>query len=149
MKPRSRIRKAIKWTNAALVVVLMVVWAVSWHWVWWYKHDGYIAMFFPDCVGLIKWTDFQAQLPDGWDSNQSNGHTTANLLPQFSSSRDYLGIGVPYWLPLLAFAATWAVLWRHDRRLSRVEQGRCVKCGYDRTGLKAVSATCPECGAQP
>lgn len=33
------------------------------------------------------------------------------------------------------------------RRVIRVRAGRCTACGYDRRGLAAASAPCPECGA--
>lgn len=45
-------------------------------------------------------------------------------------------------------AIAWGLLFvpRAVRRWRRRRGGRCVKCGYDRTGL-AAGAACPECGA--
>jgi hypothetical protein len=51
---------------------------------------------------------------------------------------------------LIYAALAWSV-WRLPfavRRYRRRRRGRCVKCGYDRTGL-APAAPCPECGTTP
>ncbi len=57
-------------------------------------------------------------------------------------------IKAPMWMPLVLMACLLPIIWRHDRRVSRREQGRCEHCGYSRHGLSAT-AVCPECGAPP
>ena len=47
------------------------------------------------------------------------------------------------WLPMVLLGFPVALLWWHDRRPPR---GRCVRCGYNLTGL--TINRCPECGAE-
>jgi hypothetical protein len=58
----------------------------------------------------------------------------------------------PVWPGLIGNTAFYAIFWwlakcifRSIRRLTRRRGGRCVLCGYSRTGL-AGGAACPECG---
>jgi len=52
---------------------------------------------------------------------------------------------IPYWIPTFLCLATFALLFRVERREKRLARaGRCV-CGYSLAGL-AEGAVCPECG---
>jgi len=69
-----------------------------------------------------------------------------------------LGVGHIRWRPFSTnvafFTAVWGVaiigvsmLWLSLRRRSRRRAGRCLACGYNRTGLAGgADAVCPECG---
>ena len=72
--------------------------------------------------------------------------------------RTEFGVGMPRvplmveWWKFAVNAAVWGgMFWvvsgggRRWRRVWREERGRCVGCGYDRTGLGA-GVVCPECG---
>ncbi len=75
-------------------------------------------------------------------------------LPSFYN--DYSGFidwipFMPRWsveVPLWPMPATCAGLaWYAGKRIRRLRQGACTKCGYDMRGL-AAGACCPECGGQ-
>ena len=58
---------------------------------------------------------------------------------------EYWLIQIPYWIPTLLCLATFALLFRVERREKRLARaGHCV-CGYSLAGL-ADGAVCPECG---
>ena len=72
-----------------------------------------------------------------------------------SGSRDWVLPYRPLWTGLLANTALYAAAWTPlvllpgaVARWRRARQGRCMRCGYARAGLKA-DAACPECGAGP
>lgn len=55
------------------------------------------------------------------------------------------GLWIPYWIPTLLCLATFALLFRVERREKRLARaGHCV-CGYSLAGL-TDGAVCPECG---
>jgi hypothetical protein len=62
-----------------------------------------------------------------------------------------LGCATPWLLIVTALPA--AVMWWPEipaaRRRSRLHAGLCPACGYDRRGLSAPDAPCPECGSAP
>lgn len=54
-----------------------------------------------------------------------------------------VAILLPLWPVPVAFGA---LAWYAGRRIKRLRQDACAKCGYDTRGL-AAGASCPECGA--
>ena len=73
------------------------------------------------------------------------GGVTGN--PRFARVRripEFWAIVIPYWfLILLSGAAPGWWLYTHRRRLHRVRNGLCLRCGYD---LRESKDKCPECG---
>ena len=71
--------------------------------------------------------------------------------PDSVSPESAMNMVSPFFTVLvLGVIAAWAAVvlgWTVHRARLR-QTGKCVKCGYDRTGL-APSAICPECGTPP
>jgi hypothetical protein len=56
---------------------------------------------------------------------------------------------IPNWMLILPSLAAATALARPELRAwSRRRRGRCTQCGYDRRGLAAADAVCPECGTK-
>jgi hypothetical protein len=56
------------------------------------------------------------------------------------------GVDYPPLYPPMGVVLTLATIYllRYRKKMRRIEQGLCVRCGYDLTGN--VSGACPECG---
>ena len=55
---------------------------------------------------------------------------------------------LPLWIPILMTVLPTALAWRLDTLARRrAAAGKCVKCGYDLSGL-TTGAACPECGVR-
>ena len=61
-------------------------------------------------------------------------------LPQLAPRS--FAIRLPLWPLPVAFGA---LAWYAGRKITRLRQGACTKCGYDTRGL-AAGVRCPECG---
>ncbi len=153
MKPHPRIRQTIKWTGAAVTVVLMVVWVGS----------GWIQASFPTSWGPVFILRggcirvFLSDPPGGWGDSLSLSVTTGDKF-QFGYRRTEAGpnsrtywteSSLPVWMVAMPVLLASALAWRLDilaRR--RAKQNLCSTCNYDRTGLP-IGAACPECGSLP
>jgi hypothetical protein len=61
----------------------------------------------------------------------------------------YWGLEIPLWvLVALGAVPTGLLWWAEVRRRRRPLAGRCLSCGYDRSGLSKEDK-CPECGTVP
>ena len=149
MRPHPRIRKTIKWGGAAVTVLLLVVWVVSYRWSP-MLHDGgsNVAMIVDGT--LTVGTDMPG-FPAGFEVIDVS-FVAPNHLSWFgkwgwSSDRWGRSIQVPIWTPLVFIVGGTLVAWRLDTLARRHERAHlCPKCNYDRTGL-AHDAKCSECGS--
>jgi len=150
-RPRLRtgLRKATKWSGAAITLTLLAVWIGScWYvgdWVpanhsWFFVSGGRVTIMTPKSPGSAGVPgDFHVRripAPLAWSVDRGYASAQGN----------WTVVAVPLWPAVLIALVTTALVWRADaayRRRSRV--GLCPSCGYDRAGL-APSNLCPECG---
>jgi hypothetical protein len=148
-------RKTIKWTGAAVTVLLVVVWIGS-GWCWW---RGVRRSNFDLSAGhgsITLWYRDPERGPLGSASGllpgpgYRNFYWTPFRLDLGFTRQDLFGwrVNLPIW-PLASAASLIAITaWRLDtlaRRRARLNL--CPKCNYDRTGLTGgPCAICPECG---
>jgi hypothetical protein len=149
MKPHPRIRKTIKWTGAAVTVLLLVVWIGSGWWgLWWWNSGGDCAAV---AMGSVVMGTQDYPVPAS-ATGLSIEHSVPKSFRWWFWSSDHNGptawqVFIPLWLPLSGMLLATAIAWRLDTLARRRAQlNLCPKCTYDRTGL-APNAKCPECGA--
>ncbi len=155
MKPRSTLRRALKWIGTLLCVFVLAAFVASLRW------DVAVAN---DRMNLIVWSwGGGVLLLEGAIERKTSldRWATVELLSPLQSERRFAlalrpgwGQGwlhrrdryvfVPYWIPFALFAIPTAWLWWRDRH-RRIPPGHCQKCGYNLTGN--VSGRCPECGS--
>lgn len=163
MKRRQRLRRMLKWTCPALLVLLAGLWLISSRWFVMYGDSGNdLADSRAWAIGLRQGTahiavvDRRAErayndthvdgshhwMPHGFHFWRVRTPQPMAWSPEFQ--RDYCswGLLVPLWIPFLACALPTAWLFWRDRR--RYGPGHCRRCGYDLTGN--TSGRCPECG---
>ncbi len=147
MRPHPRLRKTIKWTGAAVTLLLLVVWA--WSLVWWYWTDARGVMIVVR-HGLIAVSVHQPSEADEELEMLVIGSLDSRSLWMPDGGRgptDWFFL-VPLWCPLLVSFVSTTLAWRLDtlaRRRARLNN--CPKCNYDRAGI-GKDAVCPECGAR-
>jgi hypothetical protein len=175
MKPHPRIRKTIKWTGAAVTVLLVVVWIGSGWWTWhckrtrgrWVQVDQGRLSFGESITRPATPTPFFASTGVerveltrmvGNDRQATVRLDLRKLLRQpplhgllqgfgWHESRNGWSVHVPLWAPAIVSIAASALAWRLDTLARRrAKLNLCAKCNYDRTGL-ANNVVCPECGA--
>lgn len=138
------VRKAVKWTSAVLVVLVVGAWIAT---VW--RTFGY--------QGGGPWVSMTAGVMFvGYDIRAVGpGPTGFRIVPsspgefawwdwgwfRIVGNRGWLAV-FPIWALIIPPFLVCAVASRLDRRKL---PGACPKCGYDQTGL-AADAVCPECG---
>lgn len=154
MRSYPRIRKTVKWASAVMVVVLTVAWAVSLRWNIAYKERTWAIALPQHSVGAMSFTDpFIIQVYEatglGWQVATSMHVDLRGLWFRVLRNRGFNSVSIPLWVPILLSGGVFFLSHRFDLRCLRIDQGRCVKCGYDRAGLKDAGAACPECGTIP
>ena len=149
MEPHPKLRKTIKWTGAAITVLLVAAWVVS--------QIRFIGFVSGRCNADINGGQFSVEYFTGPSQTTTTQFVIGKRVPPVT----------PHWLPdALFFAQRWRVevplelpigllalvtvaAWRLDTRARRrARLSLCPKCHYDRAGL-AATAACPECGATP
>jgi hypothetical protein len=149
MKPHPRIRTTIKWSGAAVTLLLVGVWMWSGaRLVHWETASTTILRIEQGRLSPGPLPLSGSHSRPGWHEYRLSPFGL-NLRPDWSTDRTGLHPVIPLWIPPLAMFALTAAAWALDilaRRRARTTH--CPKCGYDRTGL-AASAKCPECGAAP
>jgi hypothetical protein len=153
MRPHPRIRRTLKWTAAAVTLLLAVLWIRSgWRSIDWNVGDGRgvflsrgvfgISIFGPPTRDGVTTT---VSTVTGW---LSYPHPFKLRLWYFYDRTGNLhSYMTPVWVPTALMLLSTAALWRKDtlaRRRARLDC--CPKCNYDRTGI-AAGTVCPECGA--
>lgn len=156
MKPHARIRKTIKWTGAALAVLLIVVWIGSRSWAVGYTHTT--GHFIELTRGRLSVGSFPIKeaIADGipvtvgaWRGRDPRPKIEWGFGSAYSSSPSWNVLRLPLWIPLGIFLIVTISCWRQDIISLRRERAHlCAKCRYDRTGL-AADVKCPECGVAP
>jgi len=147
----SRTRRILKWTGAALSLLIFVVLVTS----PWYEVSARLPGKSTYCLSngsvMVIYSDA------GREFTRSPGvriHAFEHLglrSPSIWRAPHYPGQGattftfLPLWLPLLLTAIPTAWLWHRDRR--RIRHGCCPSCEYDLTSN--TSGICPECGDKP
>jgi hypothetical protein len=151
MKPHPRIRKTIKWTGAAVTVLLLVGWMGSMLWgtgceivpgkfFFWARGTVRLdlAQPVPGVVQSFEWMHFAPGWKQEWKPECRLGK-----YPDWH-------LQLPFWIPVTVSVVSAVFAWRLDtlaRRRARLTFHLCPKCSYDRTGL-AKDAVCPECGSK-
>jgi hypothetical protein len=144
------VRTFVKWTGAAVTVLLLIVWVGS---GWW---EGGVeirsvggAGFSGGRVILGAWP------PSRWEFEAIEWTCVRGPWVGYGWWFHYLpppvvGIAmvfIPIWSLALLTGVPTAWMFRTDRKRRRGErEGLCAKCGYDLRGLPDGRA-CPECGA--
>jgi hypothetical protein len=163
MRPHPRIRKTIKWTGAAVTLLLIVIFiaSVALPDLHYYSNGwqvgvvaGQLTIFdLRKSPNLAAWPlKPAAPWHVNWWCDMYLGPSASRPGSVISDiGLRYLtqppNVGIPIWWFAALFAAASAIAWRLDtlaRRRTRLNL--CPTCNYDRTGL-AKDAVCPECGA--
>ena len=151
MKPHPKIRKTIKWTGAAVTVLLVVAWIAGGRvGAYWMCHNGARIGFLRGAL-LVDWFPSGLRVSGRGLEKGFSLFSEPELQSQGWMSVHDRGMGptilVPLWmLAVFALIPTWFA-WRRDALANRrVRLNLCPKCNYDRTGL-AAGAVCPECGS--
>ena len=142
MRPRSRVRRVVKWGGTGLCALIVIAWVVS---TW--RTVTYATIGRPryavnlDAGGLycVRIPNPPRSLKPGWHMYPRQGPMLWK--PDWDWYRSLQGVRIPFWLPLLLLLVPLALLWRRGQQ---VPPGHCHTCGYDLTGN--VSGRCPECG---
>ena len=155
---RFRPRAVLKWTGTSLCALIFAAVLVS---IW-----SPLAVIHQNAT-TVRYAGLRTEvIVIGWGGRHALGgdvsrgwsvRTLAGLpkgdwswLP-YSGTRNaiegtYLWVAVPLCMPLALFVLPTAWLFHRDRRhVSWAAAGRCVRCGYDLSGLPP-GAACPECG---
>ncbi len=140
---RTRLRRILKWTGAAVCLVLLFAGTASFFkGVVYYHGRGHVIV-----MSAQLWVMDRPTRPiTGWV-------TFPGTVPgrplwvhvRFLFARPGAvagGLFIPFWLPLALTAIPTALLFWRDR--PRIPPGHCQKCGYNLTGN--VSGICSECG---
>jgi hypothetical protein len=144
MKPHPRIRKTIKWTGAAVSVLLMVAWIGSGWIAASLKHTFTVSI----AAGVLTVYPYGVEFSHG--DNREGFQWAFDRQPNFIWSLcrgDRYCWMISLWIPSSCALLVTLTAWRLDtlaRRRARLNL--CPKCNYDRTGL-AAGAVCPECGS--
>lgn len=141
---RVRVLAIVKWASAAMVVGLLIAWALSL--VWWAKYtDGRTQVILCSHCAIVDRVSVQPSAPGMWRVYRPQSHFKDGLTPYLAAGQGFLTLRVPFWclLPVpIALLIAACVL---DARNSSKATHACKRCGYSRTGL-APGAACPECG---
>jgi hypothetical protein len=136
-----------KWTGLALVVLVLMLWAVSSRSESVFGDDGSVAGRF--AAAYL----YQGRFFLLWASRRpSDGQLIGFVIPSSTAGFTLLkfpdqggwGLILPLWIVLLTVALPISFLFWRDRR--RIPPHCCQSCGYDLTGN--TSGTCPECGGK-
>ncbi len=146
---RSSLRTTLKWTAAAVTLLLLMVWiSTRWWRLEWSGHDNQSVGLQNGRLAIILLSP-----PDGATPDITPGFTLTRksefLFWHFDAlkSRGDVAYFVPLWCPTLLALLLTALAWRPDLIAHhRARKGLCPSCGYNRAGL-APGAVCPECGA--
>ena len=150
----------MKWGGTSLTLLFLVAWIGScvWWFGWFSPGDGSVfvgqgrltVLYFDHVIGDLFPAENMQGLPPRRASATMFGradYIQMNVhLEWFRGPVRQPALCIPLWIPFVAFAIITAGVWRLDtlaRRRARV--GKCLTCGYDRTGL-ASDVVCPECG---
>jgi hypothetical protein len=167
MKPHPRIRKTIKWSGAAVTLLLVVVWIGSgWRTVRMVVAKGVAVSVADGRVVFERFPELPASVlnQSRWFELNSAGFDYLKPVTHaepFSNWSYHIGWGMgrhergpwwslfyfPLWIPAVLLASVILVInvrGRFARRRARLNL--CPKCNYDRAGI-AKDAVCPECGA--
>lgn len=161
MRLRPNTWRRLRWTCTVLTVVLLVPWTASfWFFAQRNSHSmggPYISFSFR-CGTLMYMTFTRFEhggAPDHdtmeWRLDIRKPHWP-QLIVQYHVHpiADQLydkDVILPLTPLLAAMLAATGWLWWREVRTRRRKAWQCAKCGYDRRGLAATSAKCPECGA--
>lgn len=91
------------------------------------------------------WDEYHARAARGWPSVRVVGSRYSMGGVRWGA-RMWV-VEAPLWMFAVAGGVVAAVAWRRRRAWERLEEGRCVGCGYSLAGLRA-GAVCPECGRE-
>lgn len=146
MNLHPRMRKTIKWSGAAVTVLLVMVWLGSAIWYVGYEGVGRSIRLMPGGVVWVS-ANYAPTVPmsDYWESHAQLLGERWKWWIDYGSAVRFSWLFVPLWLPAMTTLMAAAFAWRLDtlaRRRARMNL--CPKCGYDRSGL-ARDAKCPEC----
>lgn len=154
VRPRSRIRRILKWAGLGTCLVLAVTSVISLRWVVGYRYatsNGWTAWSVSrGCLNVFYTHAGSPRMmteKPGWFTSRSLywmspfGHLKMFLLGYQGKFAMYRLVSVPLLPPAVAIGVATAVFLRRDRRRWK---GYCWECGYDLTGN--VSGVCPECG---
>jgi hypothetical protein len=150
---RTRLRVGSGCIAAAIALLCAAAWCLSWGYT--LSWQGSLQRRFEALKGRIDFDWFRGNagvLGRGVGFHLSEwGEQLApwRWRPVVTISQEKVSVGVPFWMPFsLAIAAASALLVPLAVRASRRRRGRCVRCGYDRSGV-ANQGACPECGTAP
>jgi hypothetical protein len=170
--PTSIALNALAVASAAALLVVVFLWATSYHRFRVLSHDGRVLVLGVSKGSLTElWfrerpptdRDWDMLLPPGGGSRFAGlEFAPPRTVPRYTINYQNHGgsmvtahivnfrcwqLAIPYWMPAVAAAVLPAArLWAVRRRGARKAQGKCVGCGYD---LRGSPARCPECGAVP
>jgi hypothetical protein len=142
--------RILKWAGLAVLLLIVVAWAASLPWVWFYQrtnsavlddqgeHPCYNLFLVDGCLVLDRESSRVQFMNYGVIPQRQRAY--ARWRP--SAYNRYSQLWLPLWMPFLVVAVPTAFLFWRDRR--RIPCGHCQKCEYNLTGN--VSGVCPECG---
>jgi hypothetical protein len=143
--------RTLKWAGLVLSLLIVVAWAVSLPWMWYYqRHNiavlddegdcrGYSVYLGDGCLLVVHTWAHPEQINDGPHVQRQSLNPIWS--PSVYARNNCWEFWLPLWMPFLIIAIPTAVLWRRDRR---IPPGHCQNCGYNLTGN--ISGVCPECG---
>ena len=141
MKPRSRLRRVLKWAGLGVCVMIVGLWILSLRY--------YLSCTFVRHIDLHAGYLLVEVFGDLPEPGHRFGLSVGRAIPQAGVGlrwpevwdEDWSVVLVPLWIPFGIFAVPTAYLFWRDRRPL---PGYCLKCGYDLTAN--ISGVCPECG---
>ncbi len=153
-KPHPRIRKATKWTSAALALILIAAWGVSEFSIFGIRTNHWnVQVYFGNVLVYYDHSGTSFGLTPTWiwlrfdDANEDRSWwiKSSPPMPWFA----YTTVTIPLWMPLSFFLLLSGTAWRFDTLARRRNQSHlCQNCSYNLTGLKPGS-NCPECNTTP
>ena len=160
MKPYPKIRKTIKWSGAAVTLLLVMAWiGNAWgRWYLGYSASGWDATLSGGRISLSTYdhptpgTPYSYLRIKGWMAGRWTIYHGPDWRCLFERTPQGTDVSVPLWIPVALALATAVTAWGFDglarRRRRAARLNLCPKCNYNRAGIGG-GMSCPECGSAP
>jgi hypothetical protein len=150
MRPHPRIRKTIKWSGAAALVLTLAAWVASGVWMLEWSRAGRLLLIYAGVVELGQSRGLPSHIRL-YSIAELGARWHFYWLPRAHRDSSVTAIHIPLWIPALPLLLATAAAWRLDtlaRRRLRAGAHHCPICNYDLTGLPTRTGACPECGTR-